>query len=68
MIIQHLTWLYHRDGFFYKAETSWEYSDHPGIRVTINRKIDPVSYWLIRWLHGEEKLQQMASEIPESYK
>ncbi len=27
---------------------------------TLVRKLDPMSYWMIRWMHGSEKLTEMA--------
>lgn len=37
------------------------------LKYTITRKLDFISYHLIRLIHGEEKLNQMASKIPKEY-
>lgn len=32
-------------------------------RGTIERHLDFISYHLIRWIHGEEKLKEMATDL-----
>ena len=53
-----------RKGFFYEAILKWS-SPHPKDKTillisTITRRLDFISYHLIKRIHGEEGLKQMA--------
>lgn len=49
---------YTRVGFFYYAVTKFEYESGPYITVT--KKLGFFSYHFIKWIHGIEKLKDMA--------
>lgn len=51
--------LWTRKWFFYYARVNVYYRNHQ-YAGTIIKKLDPVSYHLIRWIHGEEELKRMA--------
>jgi hypothetical protein len=52
-------------GLIYVAEKKFHYSN--GTEITIVRRLDFISYWLTKAIHGEAKLNDMANHIPEDY-
>lgn len=51
--------LWKRKGFFYYAKLN-VYGGNGSLKGTVTKKLDFVSYHLIKLVHGQEKLNQMA--------
>lgn len=49
--------IWHREGFYYVARAAW--NTNRG-QVTRERKLDFFSYNLIRWIHGDQVLKEIA--------
>ena len=61
-----ITWTpYERKGFSYKAEIAYYY---PNIRGKITLKLDFIAYHMIKWYHGEDKLNQLVFDRIEKLK
>lgn len=52
-----------RVGFHY--ESTYKYIDHDTAFCTVIRSLGFVTYHLIRWIHGDKKLKEMAEKRPE---
>lgn len=49
--------MWHREGLFYVARLNWIRGSYKG---TVEKRLDFISYHLIRYFHGEQKLRDMA--------
>lgn len=52
---------WYRDGLFYK--TNVHVYRHGRLYGKITRKLDPISYHLIKLIHGDRKLREMAYDL-----
>lgn len=52
--------IWNRKGLFYYAYLAWKAGSRTGV---VEKKLDFVSYHLIRLIHGEERLEQMARSM-----
>jgi hypothetical protein len=52
---------WHRRGLFYYSTMYWY---RKGREITTTRKLNFVNYHLIRLIHGEKKLRDMALKFP----
>jgi hypothetical protein len=43
---------------FYRSECSRDWN---GMRHTITKKLDPITYWCIRLIHGQNKLTKLSA-------
>lgn len=50
-----------RKGIFYVSDLVYQ-CDKDGYTVRVHRKLDFIAYHLIKWIHGEEKLIEMANK------
>lgn len=62
-----MTWVlqkesgYKRVGLSYKATNEYLAKDgEQSYRITQTFRLSFVSYWLIKWIHGDKKLKEMA--------
>lgn len=55
--------MWKRKWFFYISEASIQVTDSvQPITYSTTRKLFFASYWMIRWIHGAERLQEMSAE------
>lgn len=67
--IELYVWHFERDLFFYRSCVSWVIhgAAFGMLKFSIDRKLDPLSYWLIQLIHGIGELERMARSVPEEY-
>jgi len=54
---------WYRKGFYYHSHIKYYRGPHLTLIGTTTRTLDFVSYHIIRLIHGEEKLREMASKV-----
>lgn len=57
-----------RKGFYYVSVSLWTDPADPTYDLKVTRKYDFFSYHLIRWYHGEAKMEELAEDQPRKFR
>lgn len=53
-------WIRYPGKLYYVARGAWTSG---GLKWAYTRRLGPISYWLIKWIHGDKKLREMAEKV-----